>query len=367
MNKQFPRQRLTDESKIVSLDTLLYFLSDESYGELKHFIQSDFFTRLNGCSNDSSAIGEKTANSYLLRYISLINPGIIHPTMLEKTNLQPIEKDMVNVAFIAIIKEELYSLKTALGIPLDKDPDYTCNGMRFWKWKLQVTTQRQPINVIVTMVGAARNLECAAAMGTLFSRHVVELCVLVGIAAGLKTKTSIGDVVVAYDMVLDYEGQRLEPTGPKKRPKPYPLNALIKRDLEYFDPILAGWQSQFTSALSTLSKTLQVPTECMKWKPNYIQGIVLAGECLLADGSLPALQDEYSERVRAAEQEGSGFARMCDEIRVPWLVFRGVSDYGEIPKPDQYQSVAALSAATCAVAYLKKEYRLSGNVESEKF
>lgn len=365
MTATHPQQRLLDQSKAVNLDTLLYFLGDDSYQDLRQFIEWDFFTRLYGRRNNPYTSADKIYYSF--RYISLLHPDSIHPTMIETKSSTPPERDFVDVAFIAIIKEELNSLKAALGIPLDKKENYTSNGMRFWKTKLQVTTQQQPINIIVTMIGAARNLECAAAMSTVFSRHFVGLCVLVGIAAGLKTKTKIGDVVVAYDMVLDYEGQRLEADGAKKRPKSYPLNAIIKRDLEYFDPIPAGWHSLFGNTLSVLSKTISTPEECKAWKPNYIPGVILAGECLVADGSLPDMQAEYTERVRAVEQEGSGFARMCDEKRIPWLVFRGVSDYGETPKPDQFQTAAALTAATCAVAFVQKDYRLTGNIESEHF
>ena len=57
--------------------------------------------------------------------------------------------------------------------------------------------------------------------------------------------------------------------------------------------------------------------------------------------------------------EGSGFASACEEYGVPWLVFRGISDYGDRDKPlfQQWQTTAALSAATCAVDFLKRDYR----------
>jgi nucleoside phosphorylase len=49
---------------------------------------------------------------------------------------------------------------------------------------------------------------------------------------------------------------------------------------------------------------------------------------------------------------------MCDERSIPWLVFRGISDYGDKDKDGSWQTVAALSAATCARKFLEIDYRL---------
>jgi nucleoside phosphorylase len=71
------------------------------------------------------------------------------------------------------------------------------------------------------------------------------------------------------------------------------------------------------------------------------------------------MQKQYHQEVLAAEMEGSGFARACREHAVPWLVFRGISDFGDANKSKlgDWKATAALSAATAVVAFLKKDYR----------
>ena len=364
MNSQHSSRRRIEEPHEIALKTLLHFLAKRQFGDLKRYLQWDFFTKL---YNAERTIRPESKAAYLQRFITLTEPQAVPTTMTATPLPTYLNKDFADVAFIAILKEELVALKTALGISIDKAEDYSVRGMRCWRAQLTSSTQVDPINVVVTMVGAARTLECAAAMSTFFTHHMAGLCILVGIAAGLKKKTTIGDVVAAYDMVLDYEGQRLEPAGPKKRPKPYPLHPLIKRDLEYFSPVRTDWLSQFQSMLPKLQAEKLIPSECSNWLPKYHTGVILAGEKLVADGSLPAMQRDFSEKVRAVEQEGSGFARICNEQPVPWLVFRGVSDYGERRKPNEFQVVAALAAATCAVAFVKSDYRFSGSAKAEEF
>ena len=95
------------------------------------------------------------------------------------------------------------------------------------------------------------------------------------------------------------------------------------------------------------------------WTPNVHHDVVLlAGEKLIADDRLPQMQREFHDLVRAVEMEGSGFSRACEESGSPWLVFRGISDYGGIDKPkfEKWKLPAALGAASAAKAFLETAY-----------
>jgi hypothetical protein len=54
----------------------------------------------------------------------------------------------------------------------------------------------------------------------------------------------------------------------------------------------------------------------------------------------------------AIEMEGSGFASSCDKKKISWLVFRGISDYGDMKKRDKMQALTALHAALAAKTFL---------------
>ena len=265
-------------------------------------------------------------------------------------------KRKVDIAIVTVIKEERLAAKLAFDIDPKAPESHRSNGIRFFEASI-INASREKVSIVITMVGKARNVPMASAMSTILNTYEVQTCILVGIAAGLKEKVQLGDVVPAYDMILDYEGRRLESDGAKRRPQPYRLQQSIRRDLENFDPLDHKWHQDFNTCLKKLETIKALPKFDADWIPKYVPGVVLAGEALLADGRLPEMRTELHEQVRAAEMEGSGFASICDEYSVPWLVFRGISDYGDRDKNSIWQHTAALAAATCARKFIEVDYR----------
>jgi nucleoside phosphorylase len=73
--------------------------------------------------------------------------------------------------------------------------------------------------------------------------------------------------------------------------------------------------------------------------------VILAGGKLLEDGSLPRRADEAHARIMAAEMDGAGFAAACEQQRRPWVVVRGIADYGEPDRRKHWQYPATFVAA----------------------
>lgn len=264
----------------------------------------------------------------------------------------------IKAAIITVKKPELIAAKIAFNIDLQEDESRYVNGLRFWETTICGGPDGYDLDVVITMVGSDGNLSCAIACERLVSIYDVNLIVLVGIAAGVKGKVKLGDVV-ASDIIIDYEKARLEPDGSKKRPVPYSLEPKVARDLEYFDPLRFGWEEFFHSDFDILKKDQagNVPTLSNTYKPQLESGVILSGEKLIANGSLDNMRRDYHDRIRAAEMEAAGFARVCKEHGVPWIIFRGISDYGDEKKNDLWQSTSALLAATAAKIFLTKGYR----------
>lgn len=278
---------------------------------------------------------------------------------------QPSKKPRIDVAIVSPKLPELQAVKVALGIG-NKESRRDPAGYRYYNATFPCQGSPHELRGIVTMVGRDRNVPCANACRTLFNNFDVGLCILVGIAAGLKEAVGLGDVVAA-EAILDYEGARLEVAGPRKRPEFSNLGRRIARDLQYFDPSETGWHELFAESLKDLQKSVEIPAFEDTWRPRYHTGIIVAGEKLAADDSLEQKRRDYHERVRALEMEGSGFAQACDECGIPWLIVRGISDYGDPASKDgkaldkrsrkAWQRTAALAAATCVMKFLEHEYR----------
>ncbi|MBI5674420.1 MAG: hypothetical protein HZC48_01165 [Nitrospirae bacterium] len=186
-----------------------------------------------------------------------------------------------------------------------------------------------------------------------------------GMGAGLEDKVNLGDVVVATT-VWDISSRRLEPDGPKKRPDPFKLGPVLSRHIEYFDPEQLRWKELLHSCMPRLAMYSEIPKVEPSWTPSFHSNNILSGPDLVADGSIKSLIYEYDEKARLYEMEASGFASTCDELGVLWLVFKGISDFGDPNSKDTlngdiklrkiWQPLASLSAATAAIKFLENNY-----------
>jgi nucleoside phosphorylase len=266
-----------------------------------------------------------------------------------------------------LLKVLVYAAKIALGIGQKDAPVNIVRGYRYWETDLLNQIRDEPFNIVLTMVGHDRRVNCANACRTLFDNYEVGLCVLLGIAAGPQEKVDLGDVVVG-EAVWDYEPMRLEKAGPRKRPDTFNIDKKLGRDIQYFDPDDTGWVDFFREKFAILKRRAKVPLEIDEdWKPKFHSNIILSGDKLVADDSLEKKRNEYHEGMRALEMEASGFAPTCEECDVLWLVFRGISDFGNPETKDRkdpvtgsqkvWQKTAALSAATALVSFIQHEYR----------
>ena len=355
MSKNFPiHERPESSAEALVRMVELEKIKPELYNTL---IAQDFFTKC--CS-----LPTVSYYYYLSKILQAYAPHEIKTLALNAENKFSPPPRTADVAIVTVIPEELLAAKIALSIDPNTNENEYSNGLRFWETSLLCKGDKE-IRVILTMVGEARTMPCAIACSRLFHVYAVNCSILVGVAAGLKGKVDLGDVI-ASDHVIDYEGQRLDPTGPKKRPTTYTPPPQIRRDLMYFSDREA-WHRHLKESMITLKQNnIPTPHHSQEWIPKFDNGVILAGEKLLANGSLPHLQEEYHDKTRAAEMEGSGFARACQEYDIPWLVFRGISDFGDDNNEatrKEWKSTAAMSAATCVVDFLRNTYRQKNEIE----
>ena len=143
----------------------------------------------------------------------------------------PPPKPKYDVAILTIKKRELLAAKIALGIDQGQKEDFYHNsGLRFWKTTRQSKKDGKKFDILLTMLGLERQVNCAVGSMTLLGMFDVGLGILAGIGAGVKGKVNSGDVVAAQS-VWDYEGKRLEITGSKKRTEVLNINSPLARDL----------------------------------------------------------------------------------------------------------------------------------------
>lgn len=269
---------------------------------------------------------------------------------LNQLGLLPTKRS-VDVGIMTVIKPELDAVLATFGLPYASRVEV--DGSGYWFSEVE-TINGSTLSIVISSVGEARNVPCAIAVGRLLCQFSLGLMILVGIAAGPEDKVTLGDVVIP-DRVYDYEHVRAELWEGVKVERPRPLYIDVTRALK---ESLSALDEQ--EARAHLLTTLQfveggrVPRGDLR--PQFHHGTAAAGERLIADGSLAETRD-FDERIRAGDQEDSGFAQACAFENVPWCIFRGISDYGTPLKGEDWQFAAALAAASSGYVFIEQSYR----------
>lgn len=263
-----------------------------------------------------------------------------------------------HAAVITILGTELKAVLIALGRDPESPPSVQTDDFHAWDCSLLVANG-DTISLVVILVGRSRNTRCAMAVSALGNRYQIDAALIVGIAAGVRGKVNLGDVIIP-DQVLDYEEQRLEK---RKilfglllvghvgfRPDIRPIHRKMLVPVERFS--VERFQSAFSESRSKLRPQVFPSSYDLSRLPSIHDGTIVAGDKLIADGSLVAMRKKYDQRIVGGDMEDSGFAYAADSMNVPWCVFRGVSDFGDPQKENGWQFIAAFAAATAAVQFL---------------
>jgi hypothetical protein len=163
--------------------------------------------------------------------------------------------------------------------------------------------------------------------------------------------------VVYSEVVVDYEGAKLTEEGIMPRMDQVSADDVLFEELELFsrNATSGRWLQYFNSAQKMLTPD-QLPPQPIV--PTAQRAFIASGEKLLADGSLARLSSTRDDRIRAAEKEGYGFATGAKKR--PWMIIRGISDYGDPAsrdgeEKDRYHATATNAAASFLRAFLEEQ------------
>lgn len=141
--------------------------------------------------------------------------------------------------------------------------------------------------------------------------------IMAGIAFGLKHgKQQIGDILVSKQ-VLSYELQRVNSSGKRRR--------VARGDRVQATPLLLD---RFRSGV-------------VDWKKANIHfGLIMSGEKLVDSQSfIKELLDIEPEAI-GGEMEGAGLYAASTKFYVPWILIKGICDWADGSKNDQFQKIA---------------------------
>jgi nucleoside phosphorylase len=261
-----------------------------------------------------------------------------------------------DVVILTVIPAELHAALSALGIPEGSRRKDEL-GTVYHYGQIASRLGGRSLSVVVGCIGMAGNPSAAAAAAEFIQSHQPKAFFLLGIAAGLRGKIKIGEVIFS-DRVVAYEPEALVREAERAWSEPRPdidrIPHAMHQDLIAYRCDLAriAWRAQ--------QMGLQVPRPSPGQETEFQQHVastagiriatIASGEKLLRDpAKLHAVQAQIHGKIEAGEMEAAGIVSACSRRGIPWLVVRGISDFGDELKNDAFHGYAAgLAAATLA-------------------
>ena len=208
--------------------------------------------------------------------------------------------------------------------------------------------------VTVVCLHGMGNINAAAKTALTLERVPASLVVLAGIAGGIKSRTTelfsaqghlLGDVLVA-EQVIDYESGKQRPGGLERRPRAMPSSPQLLAAAR--ETSLADWVH---------SISVERPDGAgNRVMPQLHFGTVGSGEKVITD---PAFVDPLMQvwtQLIGVEMEGLGVAIACHQ-RQPapgFIMVKGICDWADPEKNDEWQAYAADAAAAVTVAMVRR-------------
>jgi len=269
----------------------------------------------------------------------------------------------VDVGIITIVPVEVESLFSALDIK--RDAYETADGpLRYWRTSYNSNSSGRPLSVVVSILGGeAGNTEAAIATAQFLRDWYPKIMCLVGIAAGIEDKARIADVIVP-NKIHDRTIKVYENGQYRVRGRTYARNDTIDRMLKvspltqrHFIAALRKFAQEDLLRAKIVAKEKGLLPSQFSGEPRMVDGSLASDNILIKDSTyFESILDGTDEKCRGGEMEAAGFVLACQReyTDFPWLVFRGISDFGDCTKDDSFQLLAAKAACTLLKLFIER-------------
>lgn len=245
----------------------------------------------------------------------------------------------VDVVIIFALKIERTKAFEALNVSLDEQRTTYYDlqkkyGFTFQKFKIQDV---QVAAVTQTSMGMAMASSLTTRAILAFNPKLV---VMTGICAGRKGKINIGDILIA-DQVYDYTAGKVTKDGKVVRPRTISCDDKIKQII--ISPEID--EQNINQLIRSRWITTSIP---VSQTVIHIKAMG-TGTSVIDDKTTFEAAIKNQDDLYGIDMEAYGVALASDVLHIPWLVIKGVQDYGDGEKNITESNIREYAAFVSAV------------------
>ncbi|WP_295751631.1 phosphorylase [Undibacterium sp.] len=258
-----------------------------------------------------------------------------------------------DVLILTALDVELAAAKLAFGIAEDAAPTTTNTGLHVWKVPV-IRGDGSTASCVVACFAGAGNYDAAAVTATLLSELRPGNVMMLGIAAGMRKKCSLGEVILV-ERVVAYEGAALVAGGVvEARPETTRLTMKVRQDLSTYLSNRQSLERRLTKSYKSLEIVFPDDVKAGPVVKDIMPktATIGSGEKLLRDPEKFTAMRELHGKIEAVEMEAAGLFAACSSHNTPVLMVRGISDFGDSKKDNRFHHLAAKAAAAVTADYI---------------
>lgn len=263
-----------------------------------------------------------------------------------------------DLALLTVIGAELRAVQGALAIDNTRDR-FGMGGDIFWQAHARSAIDSTEFSIVIHCLGKPGEQEAAAAATKVIERFSPKMLILAGIAAGRRDKVKIGDVAIprsVVDTTLKVaEGGKLI-GRPKIPPLPHVVSQMVAAFSFDIENLRERSRTLFAGSITAPAGQESEYERHVAAVPNLHEVAIASDDVLLRDPNvLTGLAANVHQQIRIGEMEAAGLVTACDarHPQIPWFVVRGVSDFGDELKGDDFHRLAAVAAASYVAYFLE--------------
>jgi nucleoside phosphorylase len=265
----------------------------------------------------------------------------------------------VDIVVLTVVIPELAAARKVFRT---KGPVKISDGTVWYPGKLKSKLLNRDYSIALVCIGQAGNPTAAIACQSAITIFRPKAIFIVGIAGGYRAKTKIGEVIFS-DRIVSYESQAIVGTRSKIKREP---RYDTERSPYTIMQDLSGWladdkreprmKKQFAKSGGTVPRAKKGQAKefksCVSLPVMTRQSTLASGEKLVKNPTFFTVLRKVHGKIEAVEMEAVGLTEACRKANVPWLVVRGISDFGDKFKNDDFHKYASSTASVALVDFI---------------